>query len=197
MVLPKPTYYLNLTLFLALCTSLSKEIHRWLPDILPRIMKVFQIDHTPTRDATSLALDTLVVIGPPLVDYTHLVIPALVGLFEIHLTDSDEKTYRALLELSMKAMQTTGKLAKYLNLKDFSGRLLQPLLRILELTGNTVSLTSSTSSLASSTSSLMNLEGNESLQQLVIKLFCDIMDHCSAAKDEYVRYDTTLFYEFH
>lgn len=156
---------------------------------MPRLIKVFQIDPTPSRDATSIALDTLAAIGPPIVDYTHLVLPAVTGLFEIHLGPDQDDGRKNLSELAVKAMQTTGKLVKFLNLKDYSSRLFQPLLRVLEASSlNHSLLTSSTSSLSASTSAIVNVDNNEQMQQVILKLLCDVMDNCSSSKDEYSRY---------
>eukprot|EP01127_Copromyxa_protea_P018907 TRINITY_DN6037_c0_g2_i1.p1 TRINITY_DN6037_c0_g2~~TRINITY_DN6037_c0_g2_i1.p1 ORF type:complete len:1532 (-),score=302.75 TRINITY_DN6037_c0_g2_i1:8-4603(-) len=183
-----------LTLIEALCTSLGKEIHRWLPDIMPRIIRAFRNEHNPNpnpnRDTTNLALDILVAIGPPIVDYTHLVVPAVVSLFEFPFSDSATgEERRVLAEISLKAIQAMAKLSRHLDLKGYSSRLLQPLLRVLEGTSSHfVPLTgASTSNLASSSSSVGGTDGVEILQQAVLRLFSDLMDNCSA-REEYLRW---------
>ncbi|GAM16986.1 hypothetical protein SAMD00019534_001610 [Acytostelium subglobosum LB1] len=107
-------------------SALNDEFKVYLPNLIPQMLNVLHSDRSPKRMPTSKVLRALEVFGTNLDDYLHLVIPAVVKLFEQVDTPSQ---VRAL------AIQTIGRLCKKLNFSDYASRIIHPLARVLDVDG--------------------------------------------------------------
>jgi FKBP12-rapamycin complex-associated protein len=104
--------------------ALNDEFRPYLPQIMPLLLAILHNDHSTHKLATTKALRTLEVLNTLLDDYLHLVVPAVVKLFED--TDTDHV-------LTRQAIVTIGRLARRLNVSAYAARIIQPLVRALSM----------------------------------------------------------------
>ena len=75
-----------LTQIIALVEDTSKELKEefkvFLPGLIPPMLRVLHTDLSQKRQATRKVLHALEIFGSTLEDYLHLVVPAIVNLFE-------------------------------------------------------------------------------------------------------------------
>ncbi|GAM22047.1 hypothetical protein SAMD00019534_052220 [Acytostelium subglobosum LB1] len=107
-------------------SALNDEFKVYLPNLIPQMLNVLHTDRSPKRQPTSKVLKALEVFGTNLDDYLHLVIPAVVKLFE----QVDVTT-----QVRILAIQTIGRLCKKLNFSDYASRIIHPLARVLDVDG--------------------------------------------------------------
>ncbi|EGG15157.1 protein kinase [Cavenderia fasciculata] len=107
-------------------TALNDEFKVYLPNLIPQMLNVLHTDRSPKRLPTTKVLKALEVFGTNLDDYLHLVIPAVVKLFE----QVDVTT-----QVRTLAIQTIGRLCKKLNFSDYASRIIHPLARVLDVPG--------------------------------------------------------------
>lgn len=103
--------------------ALNDEFKVYLSDLIPQMLVVLHNDQTQGRKATQKILPALEVFGTNLDDYLHLVIPAMVRLFE---------QMEAPLAIRTSAISTLGRLCNKLNLQDYASRIVHPLARVIE-----------------------------------------------------------------
>ncbi len=103
--------------------ELKDEIKVYLPGLIPSMLRVLHTDSTQRKEATSKVLHALEVFEINLEDYLHLVIPAIVNLFE---QDDPE------MEIHKLAIQTLGRLCTHLNFTDYASRIIHPIVRLLD-----------------------------------------------------------------
>ncbi|EAL66546.1 protein kinase, Atypical group [Dictyostelium discoideum AX4] len=106
-------------------SALNDEFKVYLPNLIPQMLNVLHTDRSPKRSPTTKVLRALEVFGTNLDDYLHLVIPAIVKLFE----QVDVTT-----QVRTLAIQTIGRLCKKLNFSDYASRIIHPLARVLDST---------------------------------------------------------------
>nr|AEA11029.1 target of rapamycin [Ochlerotatus triseriatus] len=103
--------------------ALGCEFKIYLPQLMPQILRVLLHDASTNRTVTVKLLTALQKFGNNLDDYLHLIIPAVVKLFE-----PIEVPY----QVSLAALETINYLAEILDFTDFSSRIIHPLVRVLD-----------------------------------------------------------------
>jgi FKBP12-rapamycin complex-associated protein len=87
------------------------------------MLKVLHTDTSQRRQATRKVLHALEVFETNLEDYLHLVIPAIVNLFE----QEDPE-----MDIHKLAIQTLGRLCTPLDFTDYASRIIHPIVRLLD-----------------------------------------------------------------
>jgi FKBP12-rapamycin complex-associated protein len=87
------------------------------------LVSVLKVNDEESFDIIDRVLGVLPSFGRHLEDYLYLIVPSVVKLFEE--TNCQDST-RAL------AIDTIGKLSKYLNFAEYAGRIIHPLCRVLK-----------------------------------------------------------------
>eukprot|EP00002_Diphylleia_rotans_P028068 TRINITY_DN5657_c0_g1_i3.p1 TRINITY_DN5657_c0_g1~~TRINITY_DN5657_c0_g1_i3.p1 ORF type:complete len:1876 (-),score=390.71 TRINITY_DN5657_c0_g1_i3:1816-7443(-) len=105
--------------------ALNDEFKVYLPDLIPMMLNVLHTDRSERRSATQKVLHAFEVFGANLDDYLHLVIPAVVRLFE---------QVDAPVNVRLNAIQTLAKLSRKLDFSDYASRIIHPLARVLDVT---------------------------------------------------------------
>ena len=121
-----PTSNIQITiisLIESIAVALDSEFKVYLPKLLPNIIQLFDADTSEKRLPTQKALHALALFGSNLEEYLHLIIPAMVKLFEKADTP---------LHIRKAAIQTTGVLCKKINFADHASRIVHPLSRVLQ-----------------------------------------------------------------
>eukprot|EP00026_Physarum_polycephalum_P000091 Phypoly_transcript_00091.p1 GENE.Phypoly_transcript_00091~~Phypoly_transcript_00091.p1 ORF type:complete len:2307 (+),score=451.47 Phypoly_transcript_00091:133-7053(+) len=103
--------------------ALNDEFKVYLPNLIPQVLGVLHTDRSPKRLAAQKVLHALEIFGNNLDDFLHLVIPAIVRLFEQVDTPPNVR---------ILAIQTIGRLGKKLNFADYASRIVHPLSRVLD-----------------------------------------------------------------
>ncbi|XP_058826350.1 serine/threonine-protein kinase Tor [Topomyia yanbarensis] len=103
--------------------ALGCEFKIYLPQLMPQILRVLLHDNSPNRTVTVKLLTALQKFGNNLDDYLHLIIPAIVKLFE---------PIDIPFAVSLAALETINYLAEILDFTDFSSRIIHPLVRVLD-----------------------------------------------------------------
>ncbi|KAL6080518.1 Serine/threonine-protein kinase tor1 [Balamuthia mandrillaris] len=103
--------------------ALNDEFKTFLPELIPQMLSVLHKDRSPQRGPALTVLRALEVFGTNLDEYLHLIIPAIVNLFE----QVDVR-----MEVRMLAIQTLGRLCNTLNFNDYASRIIHPLARVLD-----------------------------------------------------------------
>lgn len=106
-----------------IAVALGSEFKVYLPKILPQILRVLSHDASKDRFVTEKLLLTLQKFEDNLDDYLHLVVPAVVRLFEAK---------DCPVAISKLAMSTIDHLSIFLNFSDLSSRIIHPLVRVLD-----------------------------------------------------------------
>lgn len=106
----------------AVSRSLEGEFKIHLAQILPLMLEVLEKDSTSRRLPSEKVLHTFLVFGSSGEEYMHLIIPAIVRLFEKqHVT----------LSVRKQAIETIGKLSRQVNISDYASKIIHPLARVL------------------------------------------------------------------
>lgn len=140
-----------LSLIEAISTALEGEFKRWLADLLPLMLGVIEQDNGPKKEKSIRMLHTFLVFGQSGEEYMHMIVPAIVGLFEHSITP---------LNARIAAVNTLAKLSRTVNLTDYASLMVHPLAHILS-----VSERQATNS------------GDRSLKQAAIECVCALMSH--------------------
>ena len=106
----------------AISRSLEGEFKVYLAGLIPLMLGVFDADATPRRQPSEKVLHTFLVFGSSAEEYMHLIIPAIIRLFE--------KPQQP-LSIRKQAIETIGKLSRHVNISDFASRVVHPLARVL------------------------------------------------------------------
>lgn len=113
-----------ITLLEEMSNALNEEFKPYLPELIPQLLNVLQVDLLSPHRTAIKVLHAFEVFGRHLDDYLYLVIPAIVRLFE-H-PDASE-------ELRLCAIDTLGRLSRCLNFSEYASRIIHPLCRILSV----------------------------------------------------------------
>lgn len=111
-----------LSLVEAISKSLEGEFKKWLADLLPLMLGAIENDNDTRRDVSIRMLHTFLVFGSSGEEYMHMIVPAIVGIFENPLSPSNAR--RA-------AIETLGKLSRSVNLTDYASLMIHPLANII------------------------------------------------------------------
>lgn len=118
-----PAVKLQLTV-ISVIESLSKalegEFNPYLPTILSLFLNVLENDQSNKKVVSVRILKSLVVFGPNLEEYAHLILPTIIKLSEFSNGN-----------LKKAAIITIGRLSKNVNLIEMSSRIVQALVRVL------------------------------------------------------------------
>ncbi|KAK5092938.1 phosphatidylinositol kinase-related protein kinase tor1 [Exophiala xenobiotica] len=142
-----------LSLVEAISKSLEGEFKKWLADLLPLMLGAIENDNDVRRDASMRMLHTLLVFGASGEEYMHMIVPAIVGLFENPVTPGNAR--RA-------AIETLTKLSRTVNLSDYASLMIHPLANIL----------------ASSEKNVAN-SAERSLKHIALDCVCALIFHLS------------------
>jgi FKBP12-rapamycin complex-associated protein len=111
-----------LTLVESIAVALEGEFKIYLPTLLPQMLLIFEDDSHEKRLPTQRLLNALFTFGQSLEEYLHLVIPAVVKVFESNNNPVNVRNF---------AIQLLGQLCKHLNMRDQASRIVHPLIRSL------------------------------------------------------------------
>jgi FKBP12-rapamycin complex-associated protein len=111
-----------LTLIESIAVALEGEFKGYLPTMLPQMLLIFDTDTTEKQLPSQRLLNALLTFGQNLEEYLHLVIPAVVKVFEGNENAMNVRKF---------AIQLVGQLCKVLNIRDQASRIVHPLIRIL------------------------------------------------------------------
>jgi phosphatidylinositol kinase/protein kinase (PI-3 family) len=139
--------------------ALRDEFKIYLPDLLPQLLTILHTDRTEKRIPTNKVLHALETFGANLDDYLHLIVPAMVKLFEQ--PDSP-------LAVRQRAVFTVGALCRQLPMGDYASRILHPLARVIEV--HSARLTSPTNTKTTHTLSPLCEEAMNTLCIIVCQL---------------------------
>lgn len=106
----------------AVSRSLEGEFKAYLAGLIPLMLGVFETDSTPRRQPSEKVLYTFLVFGSSSEEYMHLIIPAVVRLFE---------KQQQPVSIRKQAIETIGKFSRQVNISDFASRIIHPLARVL------------------------------------------------------------------
>ncbi|KAG5961236.1 hypothetical protein E4U57_007788 [Claviceps arundinis] len=112
-----------LSLVEAISRSLEGEFKVYLAGILPNMLGVLERDSSPKRTPSERVLHAFLVFGASAEEYMHLIVPVIVRAFE--------KQGQPLI-IKKHAIASIGKISRQVNLNDFAGRIIHPLVRILD-----------------------------------------------------------------
>jgi FKBP12-rapamycin complex-associated protein len=111
-----------ITLVEEISVALAEEFKVYLPDLIPSLLLILHTDRTDHRRHVQKVLHALEVFNTTVDDYLHLIVPAVVRLFE---QVDVPMNVRAL------AIQTLGRLCDKLNFRDHASRIIHPIARVL------------------------------------------------------------------
>ncbi|EXJ58070.1 FKBP12-rapamycin complex-associated protein [Cladophialophora yegresii CBS 114405] len=111
-----------LSLIEAISKSLEGEFRRYLAGLLPLMLGVIENDSDLRRESSIRILHTFLVFGSSGEEYMHMIIPAIVRIFENPAAPPNAR--RA-------AIDTLGKLSRTVNVSDFASLMIHPLSKIL------------------------------------------------------------------
>ena len=111
-----------LSLVESIAKSLEGEFKKNLADLLPLMLSLMERDTTPGRRPSERILHTFLVFGSGAEEYMHLIVPAIVHLFE---------TTSAPVQVRKNAIDTLSKLSRLVNVSDYSSLMIHPLAKIM------------------------------------------------------------------
>ena len=111
-----------LSLVEAISKSLEGEFKRYLANLLPLILGIIEKDTDPRRESSIRILHTFLVFGSSGEEYMHMIIPAVVSMFE---------NPAAPVNARKEAISTMSKLCRQVNITDFASLMIHPLAKIL------------------------------------------------------------------
>ncbi|XP_012554042.1 serine/threonine-protein kinase mTOR isoform X1 [Hydra vulgaris] len=112
-------------LIVQLSIALGGEFKLYLPQILPHMLKVFNNDQSEHQVVTCKLLTSIQKFGESFDDYLHLLIPPVVKLF-------DSTSAQLTKEVQLAALETLEKLCDCADLREFSARIIHPIIRVLD-----------------------------------------------------------------
>lgn len=111
-----------LALIEAISKAIEGEFNVYLARVLPLLLDALETDTSPRRTPSERVLRAFVVFGSSAEEFMHLIIPVIVSLF-----DRPGQP----LTIAKAAIETITKLAKNVNISEFSARIIHPLGRVL------------------------------------------------------------------
>eukprot|EP00736_Rhodelphis_marinus_P007859 Rmarinus@m.12108 len=119
-----PTLLIQIvTLVERLCVALGDEFRAYLPNLIPHLLNILHSDRSERRMPIVKVLHSLEMFGTNLDDYLHLVVPALVRLFE---------QLDAPVAVRQNALYTLARLGRCLDFTGQASRILHTLARVLD-----------------------------------------------------------------
>ena len=115
-----------LSLVEAISKALEGEFKRYLAGLLPLILGIIEKDTEPKRESSIRVLHTFLVFGSSGEEYMHMIIPAVVSMFENPAAPSNSRR---------EAILTLSKLCRQVNVADFASLMIHPLARIISTPG--------------------------------------------------------------
>jgi FKBP12-rapamycin complex-associated protein len=112
----------SLTLIESIATALDGEFKFYLPTLLPLVLSFVDADSAAKNEAVQRLLHSIVILGPNLEEYLHLIVPVIVKVFE-------DNTYP--LAIRIQAIKTVGQLCNVINLADQASKFLHPFMRVM------------------------------------------------------------------
>lgn len=106
-----------------IAVALGAEFKIYLPQLIPHILRVLTPDCSKDENVVLKMLSALQKFGSTLDEYLHLVLPAIVRLF-----DAPDCP----IAVSRAALNTIDQLADTLDYTDFASRIIHPLIRVLD-----------------------------------------------------------------
>ncbi|XP_037075764.1 serine/threonine-protein kinase mTOR-like [Pollicipes pollicipes] len=106
-----------------IAVALGSEFKTYMPQLIPNTLRVLYHDTSRDRVVTSKLLSALRKVGRNLDDHLHLVLPPIVRLFDPR---------EAPLSVCQEALATVADLATKLDLTEYVGRIMHPLIRCLD-----------------------------------------------------------------
>ena len=111
-----------LQLIEAISKSLEGEFKTYLASLLPLMLGILETDAMSPRSTSEKVLHTFLVFGSSSEEYMHLIIPAIIRVFE-----KPQQPF----PVRRQAIETIGKLSRQVNVSDFASRIIHPLTRVL------------------------------------------------------------------
>ncbi|OJD16085.1 hypothetical protein AJ78_03718 [Emergomyces pasteurianus Ep9510] len=111
-----------LSLIEAIAKSLEGEFKKYLAGLIPLMLDTLEKDTTPRRQPSERILHTFLIFGPSGEEYMHLIIPAIVRLFD---------KSQGPPGIRKSAIETLGKLSRQVNVSDFASLMIHPLSRVI------------------------------------------------------------------
>jgi serine/threonine-protein kinase mTOR len=111
-----------LALIEAISKSLEGEFKRYLAGLLPLMLSVIENDTDTRRESSVRMLQTFLVFGASGEEYMHMIVPAVVAMFENTLVPASARK---------QAIDSLAKLSRVVNMTDFASLMLHPLAKIL------------------------------------------------------------------
>ncbi|QPG75762.1 hypothetical protein FOA43_003122 [Brettanomyces nanus] len=105
--------------------SLDDEFKLYVLDVVTMLLDLLNQDSSPKRAPSLRVLKAFMVFGDNMEPYAHLFVPQMVKLFEY-----------APLVLRQASIETVGKIARVINLSDYTSEIVHPLLRLLANSDN-------------------------------------------------------------
>lgn len=118
-----------LSLIEAIARSLEGEFKVYLAEILPLVLGVLETDTDPRRAPSQRILHTFLVFGPSAEEYVHLIIPAVIKVFDKGVDKGSQP-----VSIRKQAIETLGRLSRQVNMSEFASQIIQPLCRVLAST---------------------------------------------------------------
>ena len=120
-----------LSLVESIARSLEGEFKKNLADLLPLMLSLMERDMSPNRRPSERILHTFLVFGSGGEEYMHLIVPAIVRLFE---------TTSAPVTVRKSAIDTLSKLSRSVNVSDFASLMIHPLAKVMGNTSNDIQI---------------------------------------------------------
>lgn len=111
-----------LSLMEAISKALEGEFKKYLAGLIPLMLDTLEKDNTPRRQPSERILHTFLIFGSSAEEYMHLIVPAIVRLF-------DKPQNPASIRKS--AIETLGKLSRQVNVSDFASLMIHSLARVV------------------------------------------------------------------
>uniref|UniRef100_A0A915JVW2 non-specific serine/threonine protein kinase n=1 Tax=Romanomermis culicivorax TaxID=13658 RepID=A0A915JVW2_ROMCU len=114
-----------------LAVALGPEFKPYVTELMPAILRVFQVDNLENRIVTLKVLDTLKICGPILEEHLHVVLPPVIKLFDPASIGNNQQDENV-VELAKSALETLCSFAETMNLSQHASRLVHALARCFE-----------------------------------------------------------------
>ncbi|PGH13669.1 Atypical/PIKK/FRAP protein kinase [Helicocarpus griseus UAMH5409] len=111
-----------LSLIEAIAKSLEGEFKKYLAGLIPLMLDALDKDNTPRRQPSERILHTFLIFGSSGEEYMHLIVPAIVRLFDKN---------QGAPGIRKSGIETLGKLSRQVNVSDFSSLMIHPLARVI------------------------------------------------------------------
>lgn len=111
-----------LSLVEAVSRGLEGEFKKYLAGLVPLMLDTLDKDNTPRRQPTERILHTFLVFGSSGEEYMHLIVPAIVKVFDKPQNPSS---------IRKTAIDTLAKISRHVNVSDFASLTIHPLARVI------------------------------------------------------------------